>query len=541
MTHISEGFPYPLLPKDASPLLSKGPLHKDGWERGLEFHPDKYYRETLIQIIEVGVRIGYQGPKVCILSKNLSSAEEDPDTLSKDLETQLQFDRITKIITPMEYFISSPLGLIPKSNGGFRRIHHLSHPKGQSVNCNIPKEFGTLEYTCFDEAVAMILKAGPGSMLMKKDLADAFRHVPVAECDWWLLGFEWKGSHYIERFLPFGLRTSPFIFDLFAKGLHWMLLNEGLKYILHYLDDFLGIIPPDEDAKPYTETFDSLCETLGLKVNKKKDKLHTIVDFLGIELDTNSMQARLPEEKLQKAIKLVNSALKKKSIPLEELQTLVGFLAFASKVIVPGRAFLRRLYNALYSEVGIIRLSSPIKEDLRWWKNFLPQWNGIYLMQQSKPIVKIWTDASGSYGIGGYILQEYESLNHISTTKAFSMRFSTRHRPMHINVKEMIAVLRALNHFGTSGCEVNLYCDNWAVVQGLRKSSIRGAAMEPLRKIAMLAALTNVTINAIWIPTKQNYLADMLSRGKLDAVANLYPFLQIITENHQHHGIRRSP
>ena len=187
----------------------------------------------------------------------------------------------------------------------------------------------------------------------------------------------------------------------------------------------------------YCKTFDSLCETLGLKVNRNKDKLHTVVDFLGIELDTVLMQARLPEDKLQKAIELVNSALRKKSIPLEELQTLVGFLAFASKVVIPGRAFLRRLYNALYSELGITRLSSSIKEDLRWWKNFLPQWNGIiYLMHQTKPISNIWTDASGNYGTGGYILHENDVLNHMSTTKAFSMRFSTRHRAKHINVKE---------------------------------------------------------------------------------------------------------
>lgn len=66
----------------------------------------------------------------------------------------------------------------------------------------------------------MILKVGPGAILLKKDLADAFRQVPVAECDWWLLGFHWDGAYWIDRFLSFGLRTSPYIFNLFAKGLH---------------------------------------------------------------------------------------------------------------------------------------------------------------------------------------------------------------------------------------------------------------------------------------------------------------------------------
>src|SRR5947209_889535 len=29
---------------------------------------------------------------------------------------------------------------------------------------------------------------------------------------------------YMDRFLPFGLRTAPFLFDLFAKALHWILV-----------------------------------------------------------------------------------------------------------------------------------------------------------------------------------------------------------------------------------------------------------------------------------------------------------------------------
>ena len=72
--------------------------------------------------------------------------------------------------------------------------------------------------------------------------------------------------------------------------------------------------------------------------------MHTINDFLGIKLDTILMKACLLEDKLQKAIELVNAALEKKSISVEELHTLVGFPAFVSKVVV---------------------LSSPIKQDIQ--------------------------------------------------------------------------------------------------------------------------------------------------------------------------------
>lgn len=135
--------------------------------------------------------------------------------------------------------------------------------------------------------------------------------------------------------------------------------------MLHYLDDFLVIIPPGINPDPYSEIFDNLCKLLGFMINKSKEKIHIINDFLGIEIDTNLMEARLPREKLQKAIALVNAALKKRSIFIKNLQSLIGFLAFASRVVIPGKAFFRRLYDALDSQHKHVRLTSSIKQDLK--------------------------------------------------------------------------------------------------------------------------------------------------------------------------------
>lgn len=70
------------------------------------------------------------------------------------------------------------------------------------------------------------------------------------------------------------------------------------------------------------------------------------MDFLGLEFDTVKMEARLPEDKLEKAIKRVAKLLEKSSSTThKELQSLVGLFSFAAKVVYPGRAFLRRLYD----------------------------------------------------------------------------------------------------------------------------------------------------------------------------------------------------
>ena len=145
----------------ADPILTKpGPLRVEGWKFWLAQHPDHIYRETIVSIILHGARIGYCGPKQKIISANLPSATDDPDTLTADLENQIAADRLTEITDVGDHFICSPLGLVPKSNGKWRRIHHLSYPRGRSVNCHIPKEWGALEYTTFDEAKQEVIRAG---------------------------------------------------------------------------------------------------------------------------------------------------------------------------------------------------------------------------------------------------------------------------------------------------------------------------------------------------------------------------------------------
>lgn len=99
-----------------------------------------------------------------------------------------------------------------------------------------------------------------------------------------------------------------------------MLATRGFQNLLHYLDDFFGVISPSENARYYDDMINVTCKELGFAVQTSKDKMHTSNLFLDIELDTIKMEARLPPKKLSKAVELVNAALKRKSISIENLQ-----------------------------------------------------------------------------------------------------------------------------------------------------------------------------------------------------------------------------
>ena len=137
------------------------------------------------------------------------------------LQKQLQHGRLTEADPQAEaQSVRSPLGLVPRHDGGGRRIHEFSFPHGQSVNDGIPHDWGSLEYATYDDAVDALLSRGSGGQVVKRDLKDA-RHIPVATSNQWLLAFYCWCCYWIERYLPFSLRTVPFLIDLFAKVLNW--------------------------------------------------------------------------------------------------------------------------------------------------------------------------------------------------------------------------------------------------------------------------------------------------------------------------------
>ena len=117
-------------------------------------------------IIKKGVRIGYFGPRRCLIREAHPTAYANPQLLDEDIDKQpFKHRLITLPSRPAEHYIASPLGLVPKQDGGWRCIHDLSHPKGRSVNDHIPENFGALEYATFEQALSAVIELGAGCYL----------------------------------------------------------------------------------------------------------------------------------------------------------------------------------------------------------------------------------------------------------------------------------------------------------------------------------------------------------------------------------------
>ena len=107
----------------------------------------------------------------------------------------------------------------------------------------------------------------------------------------------------------------------------------------------------------------------------------TVLEFLGILLDSQRMEARLPPDMRQRLQTLIAEWLPRRSCTKRELLSLIGLLHHACKVVVPGRTFLRRMIDLSCTARELhhhIRLSKSFRLDLLWWHTFLSSWNGKY-------------------------------------------------------------------------------------------------------------------------------------------------------------------
>ena len=290
--------------------------------------------------VSEGFQIGYSSPP-SNLKSNMQSALHHPEVVDWYLAAEVQEHRVVgpfqRSSIPAAHV--SRFWVIPKAHqpNKWHLIVDLSHPPGKSVNDDIPKELCSMTYITIDNVIQKIVALGPGTLLAKIDIKSAFRLIPVHPADRHLLAMAWRDAVYIDTCLPFSLRSAPKLFNLLADLLEWILKHLDVTYLLHYLDDVLTISSPDtSECHHNLQLLIEVCRMLGipLAIEKVVGPL-TVLEFLGILLNTIQMEARLPEEKLARIQATIREWLGKKKATKREILFLVGLLQHASQSCPP--------------------------------------------------------------------------------------------------------------------------------------------------------------------------------------------------------------
>jgi len=467
----------------------------------------------------MGFRLGSSGSTIQSAKKNLKSAAEHPTVIDNYLQKEVTLGRLSGPYPPSTCpnVHINRFGVIPKNHqqNSWRLITDLSHPSGSSVNDGIPPQLCTLTYVTIDDAILNILKSGRNTMLAKIDIKSAFRLLPVHPSDRHLLGMKWRGNIYIDHCIPFGLRSAPKLFNVLADLLAWLMLNAGVSYLIHYLDDYLTMGPPGSQVcQQNLNIFTSLCAELGVPLAEEKlEGPATSLSFLGIILDTEHLEIKLPADKLARIKQLLISWLPKKKATKRQILSLVGTLHHATKVVRAGRAFVSRMYSTaarLHKMHYLTRLNRSFRSDLLWWNTFLQAWNGFSILRHpavSHPDVYVQTDASGTWGCAA-VMNPYW----------LQWQWPPEWCDMGIMAKELVPIIFTCIVWGPylSKHHINFQCDNANLVISINKGSSKDKlVMHLLRSLSFFVAHFDIYLTASHLPGVINVTADHLSRGNL--------------------------
>lgn len=517
------------------PVSAVSPLRYLQFSHELAAHPDHHLVSYVLEGIRHGFRLGFDhSSPLSSAKRNKPSAFKNPDVIDNYLSNEVSLGRLAGPFSspPFPNLHVSSFGVIPKRGqvGQWRLIVDLSSPTGASVNDGIDPDAYSLQYITLDQVIAAVSQLGPGALMAKFDVEAAFRNLAVHPDDRHLLGLKWRQQFYVDLTLPFGLRSAPFIFNSVANLVEWILRhNYFISLLFHYLDDYITAGPPNSpQCAHYLQLAKDVCTNLGLPLHPGKCiGPCTCMVVLGIELNSISQVASLPQDKLAALLSLLHAWHSKRVCRRKELESLIGHLHFACKVVWPGRTFLRRMIDLLccfrwYDHP--IRLNHEFHLDLQWWLQFLPHWNGMsfWLFPGLIPLADfhVTSDAAGSLGFGAFFHNEW-----------FCGQWSSAQFPLSIAYKELFPIVVAAHLWGSQWFRKTILfrCDNQAVVAILAsRTSKDPSIMLLLRHLLMSAAKFNFAFTAQHVPGLDNRIADAISRFQWQVFRQLAPQADLV-------------
>ncbi|KAJ8018825.1 hypothetical protein HOLleu_42972 [Holothuria leucospilota] len=315
----------------------------------------------------------------------------------------------------------------------------------------------------------------------------------------------------------FGLATAPLVFTKLLKPVVSHLRQQGIRLIV-YLDDFLFLNQSSENLVEEMSIAKALLENLGFTINQKKSIFvpSKTVEFLGLSVESESLQLSLPANKLSEIKKECQKMLTLKSVKARTIAHLVGKMVAAKVAINYSMAHLRYLQRVLGRAIqgpeGFEEMTQVPEEgaykDLKWWIENIQAQNG-RAIQSLAPDLIIQTDASlsgwgavcGGSRTGGLWLEHEKT--------------------WHINVLDLQAIYLALNCFtkNISNQHILIKSDNVSALSYINRQG--GTKSKDLLKVVdtiwEFCQVRQLTLTGEHVPGILNGEADCLSRHWEDA------------------------
>ena len=432
-------------------------------------------------------------------SRNVS--DETRVAINKEIQNMLD----KKIIVPCQHeegeFLS-PIFPVPKPDGSTRIILNL-------------KRFNkSVEYLHFkmDTIKVVLANVTRNCYMASLDLKSAYHSVAIARDYQKYLRFEWENLYQFTCY-PNGLGPCPRKYTKLMKVPLSHLRDLG-TFIVGYIDDFF--LKGQNAQKCYDSMVAaiSLLQSLGFTIHPDKSQLEPsqLILFLGFLINSVDMTVRLTDEKKDKLVALIEKILIKEQVVIRSVASAIGKIVSSLPASLPGGIYYRSIEKdknrALKRSRGNYEAKMVLSEDSRrellWWKENV---HSTFAPIHWPPITQeISTDASGKNGWGASMTGDVP-IGGVWTEEQVDL---------HINVKELLAVLYALRSFVDTlkGLHVRVLCDNTTAVHTINNMGTTKSMScnKIVKEIWEFCILNDIFITCTYIPGKENVVADRASR-----------------------------
>lgn len=449
----------------------------------------------------------------------------------------------------------APIGTVVKlfSNKD-RVIHNLSHNKHlkQAVNSFILEADKKVEYETIRNIIELFTKLGPNAYISVWDMFEAYRQVKIDQKWHKFLGIKWCNKIYQYTCLPFGLASAPKIYTEFASIIREIIIKrkpelwiiDELEVLYHYLDDFWA--GHTSKYMAWCQFLDLLEVIIELGIPTQWRKISSpakVQKLLGFMFDIAKQIFYVPQEKVDKICKAIDSLIENRQRTRSEIASVKGKLNWAAQVIRASKVFLRGLditiakNNRNWKQKGVPLPKNNI-EDLQFWKRVLNSTRNqmtfeFYLRDPQKGDIHVWTDAATDKGtgIGGYTSTGYYfqvDWKDILQCKKWPKAGSTG--------PELLAVVTIATFLAHQFKDKSIifHCDNEGVIPMIVSEKCDWRNNSHLRLIRYFVSTAFDFRYKYWakhIPGTSNIEADKLSRFKKQPFDRLYKGVQTVDEH----------
>lgn len=424
--------------------------------------------------------------------------DEQKTAISSEVSKLLSKGAIVEVEHCSKEFISN-IFVVPKKTGDLRPVINLK-PLNEWV-CKARFKMETIEF-----ARQLIHR---DDFMASIDLKDAYFSIPIHYDDRKYLRFLWQNRLYEFVCLPFGYSLAPRTFTKILKPVYALLRAQGIR-TTYYIDDTLIVASSAHQCSEHTRQVSSLLSDLGFQINYGKSHLDPsrTISFLGFQIDSTSYTLTLPEEKVDKIVRVCRRLLNTTEPTIREVAQVSGNLVSAFPAVKYLQLFYRSVEACKSSDISLgaryddtVVLSPLARQDLSWVIDNIRVFNGrpirdppfTHTIESDASLLGWGASYNGQTSGGHWTPDECE---------------------FHINYLELLAAFFALKCYADNDANVCLKSDNTTAVGYLNKM---GGMHSPLlnnlaREIWSWCMQRRISLTAQHIPGECNSSADFGSR-----------------------------